>query len=501
MYTTPRSLAELLELGQTLRDPQTSTPSLYAQAAEDLLRIRDRNGNESPLILNQAQTAFERSRGGHNIVLKARQMGISTWVAGRFLLNTLSARGVLTVQVAQTREAAESIFRMVQRMFDCLPDDLRKELRRSRSNVGQMVFGALDSEFRILSASDRNAGRGLTIQNLHCSELSRWPGDASATLAGLRAALIPRGELVMESTPNGASGCFYDEWRRAPETGVRRHFMPWWEETAYVSYPVAEQDLHEDERALMERYGLTTSQIGYRRGLEGSYRGLRAQEFAEDAETCFRVSGECCFELDPIFKRLEELGPPTETRRNGQLHLWGPPQPGRRYVVAADPAGGGADGDYSAVQVIDLHTGLQCAELREHLSPFDLARSCAALAREYNGALLVIERNNHGSGVLAHLAGGARYENLYVQGEVSGWLTSSASKPEIVSRLGALLVERPGIFQSARLLEECRTFVTLPGGGMGAAGGAHDDLLMAMAIAQGVRHEILPHTPAPGGVL
>ena len=71
---------------------------------------------------------------------------------------------------------------------------------------------------RILSlilAADRNAGRGMTFQNLHCSEVSRWKGDAAETLAGLRAGLAPDGELVLESTPNGAGGCFYEEWQRA----------------------------------------------------------------------------------------------------------------------------------------------------------------------------------------------------------------------------------------------------------------------------------------------
>ncbi len=81
-----------------------------------------------------------------------------------------------------------------------------------------MVFGRIGSEFRVSSAADPNAGRGLSVQNLHCSEVSRWPGDAAATLAGLRAALAPGGELVLESTPNGAYGAFYSEWSSGVES-------------------------------------------------------------------------------------------------------------------------------------------------------------------------------------------------------------------------------------------------------------------------------------------
>jgi len=398
------------------------------------------------------------------------------------------------VQVAQTREAAESIFRIVQRFWDCLPENLRMDgLHRSRANVGQMVFPALDSEFRVLSASDENAGRGLTIQNLHCSELSRWPGDAAATLAGLRAALSPGGELVMESTPNGAYGCFYEEWLKATEKGVAKHFYPWWMEEAYVSTAVT--DLRDDERELMQEHNLTAGQIGFRRGLEASYRGLRTQEFAEDAELCFRATGECCFDIEAVERRLAAVQPPVETRRNETLQIWFPPVTGRDYVVAVDTAGGGPDGDFAAVQVIDLDTGAQCAELRQRLGTLELAHVAASLAREYGGALIAVERNNHGSGVLAYLDAVERYPRVYEQSGVAGWLTTAGSKPAMVSRMGALLVESPRMFRSKRLLEECRTFITHPGGRTGAASGAHDDCLMAMALGQAVRAERLqtPH--------
>jgi hypothetical protein len=73
-------------------------------------------------------------------------------------------------------------------------------------------------------------------------------------------------------------------------------------------------------------------------------------------------------------------------------------------------------------------------------------------------------------------------------------LTSAGSKPAMVSRMGALLAESPAMFFSARLLEECRTFVTFGNGRTGAANGAHDDCVMAMAVAQAVRAERLRRT-------
>jgi len=498
-----RELNEWLAIGTRLRERWPNREDTFSREqestaaialAELLLKVRDREGMEQPLIANPAQRAFEARRGRQNIVLKARQMGITTWVAALFFLKTVTNRGVLTVQVAQTREAAEGIFQIVQRFWDCLPDaEKTGSLRRSVANAGRMCFPDLGSEFRVLSASDENAGRGLTIQNLHCSEVSRWPGDASATLAGLRAALVPDGEMVLESTPNGAYGCFYEEWMRAGEdadgSGVVRHFFPWWLEPSYRSAAVSE--LSADEERLMAAHQLSVAQIGFRRGLETSYRGLRSQEFAEDAETCFRATGECLFDVDTIETRMAELTAPVETRWGGALQIWLPRVADREYLVAVDTAGGGADGDFAAIEVIELQTGLQCAELQQRLGGMELARAAAGLAREYGGAMVVVERNNHGAGVLAYLDAVERYGRVYEQEGKAGWLTTAGSKPGMVSRMGALLAESPWMFLSRRLLGECRTFVSFFGGKTGAANGAHDDCFMAMAMVQAVRVELL----------
>src|SRR5580693_2414352 len=117
-------LHELLTLGRVLgcRTSEFYGKPVSIWLAQQMLRVRDRNGNEIPLEANTAQVRFERERGQHNIIVKARQMCVTTWVAGRFFLKTITARGVLSVQVAQTREAAESIFHIVQRLWECLPE-------------------------------------------------------------------------------------------------------------------------------------------------------------------------------------------------------------------------------------------------------------------------------------------------------------------------------------------------------------------------------------------
>jgi hypothetical protein len=459
--------------------------------AAQLLFVRTRDGWTAPLKANKAQRAFERRRGERNIVLKARQMGMTTWAAARFFLKTISRPGTLTLEVAHTQEAAEEIFRIVHRFVDFLPESLREgTLRTSRANVRQIVFPEIDSQYRVVSAGDRNAGRGLTVQNLHCSELARWPGDPAETLAGLRASMAPGAELILESTPDGVGGCFHEEWQKARETGMARHFFPWWMEARYRAKAVSEASLVEEERDLMKRHGLDLEQIGYRRQIRADFRGLARQEYAEDEESCFLASGDSVFELGAIEDRLATMPTPAEVRRNGELEIWLPPLKGKQYLVAVDPAGGGSDGDYSAAQVLELETGLQCAEFAGHVGGLELARLMTELAVEYNRAWLVVERNNHGSGVLALIETACGYERVYRQGGQTGWLTTSVSRPAALGRLDAGLVERPDCFQSRKLLAECRSFVRLPDGGSGARPGTHDDRVMAMAIGLGARAEL-----------
>jgi len=485
---------ELARLGAVLdRRPFSLSGNTVLEAlAQRWLRVRTRRGGTARLRPNPVQRAFEARRGSHNIVLKARQMGLTTWIAARFFLRTITHPGTLTLQVAHTQEAAEEIFRIVHRFVDCLPTPLRSgPLRTSRANVRQIAFPRLDSQYRVVTAGDRNAGRGLTAQNLHCSELARWPGDPAETLAGLRASLAPSGELVLESTPEGIGGCFYEEWQQASETGMVRHFFPWWMEPAYRAEPVDASSLTSEERELREREFLTLAQIGFRRSIHLSFRALARQEFAEDPESCFLASGESVFDLDAIDTCLAHLPHPVERRRNGALSIWLPPLAGKQYLVAVDPAGGGSDGDYSAAQVIDRATGLQCAEFAAHIGGVELAEIVCALAAEYNQALLVIERNNHGAAILAFADVHCRYPRIYATGGQTGFPTNSVTRPAMLACLGAALVEAPQGFRSRALLAECRSFVRLPNGSTGARAGTHDDRVMAMAIALAVRNELL----------
>ncbi len=485
---------ELVRLGKILdRRPAIVRGRTVGMAlAEQLLLVRTRAGRPMKLKANAAQRAFEVRRGERNIVLKARQMGMTTWAAARFFLKTITQPGTLTLEVAHSQASAEEIFRIVHRFLDWLPEELRRgPLRTSRANVRQIVFPEMDAQYRVVSAGDRNAGRGMTVQNLHCSELARWPGNPGEILAGLQAAMAPGAELVLESTPDGVGGCFHEEWQKAAETGMVRHFFPWWMERGYRAEAVDENSLTDEERKLMLRHKLDLQQIGYRRRIRANFRGLARQEYAEDEESCFLASGNSIFELAAIEARLAQAPEPMERRRNGELEIWLPALKGKQYLIAVDPAGGGSEGDYSAAQVLEMETGMQCAEFAGHAAGLELAQLMTALAAEYNGAWLVVERNNHGTGVLALAETVCGYKKVFRQNGQAGWLTTSLSRPAMLGLLEAALVEHPERFMSRRLLGECRSFVRLANGSSGARAGTHDDRVMAMAIGLGARRDML----------
>jgi Terminase RNaseH-like domain len=492
----PVTVEQLAELGQhqddTIAADSRHWPGATARLAsiEYPLKIRGKDKHVSPVRFNRVQREVDHKAGKRNIVLKARQVGITTYVAARFFLHTMLQPGTLSVQVAHDQQSAEEIFRIVHRFLENLPEAWRRSaLKTSRANVRQIIFPKLDSEYRVESAADRCAGRGLTIQNLHCSEVARWPHDVAETLAALRAAVPPDGEIFLESTPSGAGGTFYEEWQSAPETGYVQHFFPWWWEESYER-KLEIVNFTEEEHELMTKHGLNPGQIAFRREMRSQFRNRFLEEYAENAETCFLTSGNCMFDCEVLDKQVKAAPEYQEEAENGRLLTFLPPVTGKDYIIGVDPAGGGASGDYACAQVIERDKGNQCAELLARYSPAELGARVATLARKYNHALVAVERNGLGESVIQYLMMLEGYTHMYPVGERAGWVTTRATKPQMVAILDATLAASPGLFNSKRLLQDCRSFVRDDQGNCDAAAGAHDDTVMAMAIALIVRERV-----------
>ena len=77
---------------------------------------------------------------------------------------------------------------------------------------------------------------------------------------------------------------------------------------------------------------------------------------------------------------MSQCSEPIERRRGGALQVWFPPVPGKEYLVAVDTAGGGADGDFAAVQVIELGRVCSARSCSSGCRGVELARVAAELA-------------------------------------------------------------------------------------------------------------------------
>ena len=159
-----------------------------------LLRIRDKRGCLRPLLLNRAQRDLEETAGKRNIVLKARQLGITTYVAARFFIDCITREGTLSVQVAHDQRSAEEIFRIVHRLLENLPGPLRQSaLVTSRANVRQIVFPMLDCEYRVETAADD------AVQ-------AAWTGEYSVVSDFLPASdVVPANAVEVSAASRGAN--------------------------------------------------------------------------------------------------------------------------------------------------------------------------------------------------------------------------------------------------------------------------------------------------------
>lgn len=155
------TLDDLLELGKKLDQP-TTIPAYCREVVgvgefrmpegdkwvEENLKIRSKLGAVTRIQLNLAQLRYSydcaQKRSTRNIVLKARQVGMTSYIAARFFVQTVTRPGTLTMLVAHDRESAEEIFRIVQPGRMKLAEDRIMALERNdiKRNVYDRIVTA-----------------------------------------------------------------------------------------------------------------------------------------------------------------------------------------------------------------------------------------------------------------------------------------------------------------------------------------------------------------------
>ena len=163
------------------------------------------------------------------------------------------------------------------------------------------------------------------------------------------------------------------------------------------------------------------------------------------------------------------------------------------YVIGGDTAGDGSD--YFTAHVLDNRTGEQVAEIKMLKSELEYSRQTYCLGYHYNTALIGVEVNfsTYPEKKLEEW----HYPKLYQRERVDtftgklvkafGWNTSSKTRPLALQTLHTVVAEAPEGIQSFALVSEMQTFVKDETGWPAAAENAHDDLVLAAAIAHAIR--------------
>jgi hypothetical protein len=322
-----RRLAKVEAVVASSPDKRVSgTTPEFASYAPSHLKIRTKTGVIEPFVFNRAQlhihTKLEEQKATTGkvraLILKGRQQGCSTYVAGRFYHRVTHAIGLRCFILTHEDAATQNLFEMVNRFHDNVSDEVKP--RTGAANAKELNFSDLDSGYKVGTAGTKGAGRSSTVQLFHGSEVAFWP-NAESHAAGVLQAVpdMPGTEVILESTANGLGNYFHQSWRAA-ETGQSEFiaiFVPWYWQDEYRKAVPADFALTEEETGYKEAYGLDLEQMVWRRNKVAELKDLLLfkQEYPATAAEAFQTSGHDSF-IPPALivkarkaPRVEATGP------------------------------------------------------------------------------------------------------------------------------------------------------------------------------------------------
>lgn len=532
-----------------------SSPELVSQVRarphlliECCFSLVDKNKRNVPFFLNEVQADFIRQIEAHGtskpyFILKGRQQGFTTIVTAIVLANAIVRKNFAGFTLADRDDNTKAIFTdKAKVMYNALPE-LLKPTERFNS-VNELFFDKLNSSWRVASAS-ANVGRSRTLSFIHYSEIAFFRCNLSDLQKSIAQAATEDALCIYETTANGFNEA-KDLWDSGSCVNL---FYEWWRTKEYVSreyeyIDMADGWLTERLKALEAR-GLSREQMAWYAKKYHSYIDKSAirQEYPCTPEEAFVASGDCIFDKDAIsnylstfdvksrlgyfeYKKVAKaltddygrvLGY-TDTiedirfveSKNGYISIVEEPYASAKgeakkekpYVIGADTAGTGLD--YFTAKVIDNTSGRCVATFRKQKMDEDLfAEQLYCLGKYYSDALIGVEINHsrHPVRVLSKLG----YTNLYLSKKPTtfadipekeyGFITSSITRPIIVFNLVSVMRADIKLETDRQTLLEMTTFIRRDDGKLAAADGAHDDLVMASAIAhyigQDYTHEFI----------
>lgn len=396
-------MASLTDRERTLRIKLATDFEAYARAC---LKIRTKRGAVEPLTLNRSQRFLHerlekqrREKGKvRALVLKGRQVGISTYIAGRFYWRTSHSKGCRTFILAHLDDASANLFGMAKRFHEHVPEMMRPET--GAANAKELSFSRLDSGYKVSTAGSQAVGRSDTIQLFHGSEMAFWP-NAEEHSAGLVQAIAdaPGTEDIRESTANGIGNAFHNMWVAAErgDSEFEPIFIPWFWHEEYTREPPPGWNPPETFAEYGALYNLTPAQLywAYCKNREaaivagGSPDEINwkfRQEYPANAAEAFQTSG-----ADSFIRPETVLA-----ARKAKVSGYGP------IILGVDPARGGGD-KTGVVDRQGRRLGGHICKLIDNNDLMATAGEVQKIARTVNPAKIVIDTTGLGAGLYDRL--------------------------------------------------------------------------------------------------
>lgn len=473
------------------------------------LKINDKVGNLVPFVFNPQQTELVRGLDKYNIVLKSRQLGITSVACALSLYYCHVEANITCVLMSYSQDSARGIFTKLKDLWATIPDAIR--LKDIANNRSELRFSN-GSQILVCVCGGKQVARGLTVKFAHLSEAAFFDVERSdRNLLALEQALRPDGKIIIESTANGYNH-FSALWDKAEsgENLYKPFFFGWIDDKRMFADEYsqfadrwvkkhgalpAESELDAEELKLMER-GATIEQIVWRRlKISNSSPVQFRQEFPSTPDEAFTTSGNNVFDAAVLHERgiraHKPLPVPPEFLGMG-VTFWQLPRAGQRYYIGVNASEGlGSGFDFSAIEVLnaDLY---QCAEFYSNtVKPYRLAEILLKLALYYNGALCVIEKASGGHVILDRMKNAYRYPNLYkskqydASGQIKrkvGWETSRKTRPALIGDYVEFWEQGDIWINSPQLLKQMKNFVDKDGR-IEHEGRHGDDCIFALGMA------------------
>ncbi len=531
--------------------PTFNTIRLMPLLVELKILTKDRTTARLGDVMNHAQQDFieevERQINEQGavriIVLKARQLGISTIIEAIIFALSMLYKSYQSLIISHESESAEHILTMTKRYWNTYP--FKRFHDEQYNGRKQLAWSDLESNIVIATAKNTGAGRSKTLHALHASEVAFWD-NPEELITGLRQAIPSQGVTMIfyESTANGVGNFFHKTWEEAVagRSEFTPKFYPWHQHPEYVAHYIPRgqhdryselRDLTKEELAL-KSMGISDGRLLWRRYAitelcQGDIEKFH-QEYPTTPHEAFLSTGRNVFNINHLNDHYRPMRPRVGYLRresgnkiafkdnpSGPLKVFRFPSADQNwgiYQIGADPTHT-ISGDKACGQVLNRRTLEQAAVLSEHYDPIEFGKQLFLLGEYYNTATIAPEKEGPGYATVGHLLG-AGYPMVWesqkvdktpgkVQTDVFGWGTNKATKSMAMGFLVnafAQPLQRIGETTYGLLIHDEDTYTELKdyvsdekGGFSNGEGSMFDDRVMALGICLAT-HYIDPPVPA-----